>query len=359
MKLNRGIIVPLILVATMLLLPVALSAGVSPNTLIAPLGNDAGHGSYYGGQIYNFSSIVVGVNDYGVLGVIAGGVSAGFQYPPGNDYESLAVGWWGDGWSIFYNVGGTEYSGGFSPDDDAWGVVAGGTVSPTYHDTWASTTIVTSDSRVAITIETRIYPEYKGVVQIITIKNIGSEVLENVEFKRITDWDVWRPLIGSFDNYWGLDENRLPGYYLAVAFVNTSIAPGTAYMGIAVSPTPDAVDLDWDDYYDRGILSPVITYLDEDGNTDLYFDGAVVYDWLLGDLSPGEEATIAAFLAAGDTLEELEDNIVALGNTTTLSLGPRIVGGELAAPTSTGHGTWAAAAVVVGLAALALLARKR
>ena len=358
MDLNKGLMISLALITVSILFPVAF-AGEALNTLIAPLGNDAGHSSYYSGKIYNFTDIVVGVNDYGVLGVIDDGAIAGFQYPPGSDYESLAVGWWGDGWSIFYNAGGTEYSGGFSPDDDAWGVVAGGTVSPTYHDTWAATTIVTSDSRVAITIETRIYPDYKGVAQVITIKNIGSETLLNVEFKRITDWDVWMPLRVSFDNYWGIDEERLPGYYLAVAFVNASIAPGAAYMGVAVYPEPDAVDLYWDYYTERGIVSPIVAYIDVNGNTNFYDDGAVVYDWLLGDLPPGEEVSIAVFLAAGDTLDELEGNIIALRNVTLYSLAPHIVGGELVGQVSDSPGVWVVASVAAGLASLAAIARRR
>ncbi|MBS7629824.1 hypothetical protein KEJ23_07690, partial [Candidatus Bathyarchaeota archaeon] len=68
---------------------------------------------YYGGRVYIGSYIRVGVNDYGALGVHDSNLGAvGFQYPIGPDYESLAIGNWYEGWSVFYGAS----SAGFSPD---------------------------------------------------------------------------------------------------------------------------------------------------------------------------------------------------------------------------------------------------
>ncbi|MEM2165204.1 MAG: hypothetical protein QW071_06160 [Candidatus Bathyarchaeia archaeon] len=80
-------------------------------------------GSYYIGKTYTGSYLRVGVNNYGALGIYDSdlGEDVGFQYPIGYDYESLTVGWWGDGWSVFYG----SNSAGFSPTDDAWGTIEG------------------------------------------------------------------------------------------------------------------------------------------------------------------------------------------------------------------------------------------
>jgi len=267
-------------------------------------------GSYYNGVVFQGSSLRVGLNDYGVLGVYNTSLGAvGFQYPVGSSYESLATGWWGDGWSIFYG----SSSAGFSPSDDAWGTISGVTPQVAYargiDGATLTSTIETSDGALRITTKIHVWNTREYVVADIVITNIGSTTLSNVEFKKIVDWDVWEPYTGSYDDYWGID-SRMPQLHLTVAFLNTSIAPGTVYMGFASTPGPNAIDLYWDDYTSRGISSPTVVYLDSNGaSPSAPFDGAVVYDWILGDMAPGESRTIRVVYAAGNNLGELETNI--------------------------------------------------
>ena len=312
-KCKSSLLIKLVIIS-MLIVIVTQTAYISEGRLnnIARINVSPLASSYYNGVVYSTSTFTVGINDFGVMGIVADGTDVGFQYPPGSNYESIAVGWWVDGWSIFYNTSSGDKSGGFSPDDGDWGVINGVAPNTIYLSDKAISVIITNDDMVNITIKTIISSSYNGILQEITITNIGDETIRNVEFKKITDWDVWEPLVGSFSNYWGIDEIRLPGYYLAVAFVNESIAPGTVYMGTAVSPAPNGIDLNWNDHYSRGLSSPVVKYISEDGTTSLYIDGAVVYDWLFGDLDPGQSVTIYVAHSASDDLTGLENNIKEL-----------------------------------------------
>ncbi len=265
---------------------------------------------YRNGVIVDNGIIAVGLNDYGALGVDDPSTGiVGYQYPIGYSYEALAVGWWGDGWSVFYG----NYSAGFAPSDDAWGAIAG--VAPTVstgagpYGVFFTSIVETVDGIVRVNVTFVIPDGTEYIVKIFTVENTGNETLTDVEVKNIVDWDVWQPLLGDFGNYWGLDSIRRPDLNLAVAFVNETIAPGTVYAGFSAAEPPDAVDLNWDDYKERGISSPVVIVIQADGTTSGYFDGAVVYDWLLGDLAPGEKAVLHLVYASGDTLEELESNV--------------------------------------------------
>ncbi len=326
-------ILMLLSIVMLLALPVAVSA-------------------YYNGDYFTGTYLRIGVNDYGALGIQDATVgSVGFQYPIGSGYESLAVGWWGDGWSVFYGAN----SAGFSPDDDPWGTLTG--VTPlTSWTIWNNTVIhvtrmTTNDGVLGITIKTMFPLDSKFVVQEITIENLGADTITDLEFKKITDWDVW----SSFTNYWGLDSIRHPELNLAVAFVNTTIASGTAYMGLAVMPDPTGVDLDWDDYYSRGLPSPTVYYIRADGTAEAAFDGAVVFDWYLGTLAPGQSRTLYTVFASGDTLDELENNTARA----FAMVGP-VVGGQLVQPGGgTGIHLAVASVAVFGIALLAIRRARR
>ena len=307
--------------------------------------------SYYNGNVFTGTYLRLGLNDYGVLGIYSGGDAIGFQYPPDLDYESLATGWWGDAWSVFYN----SSSAGFSPDDDAWGTISGSTptvtITPMPDGILFTSIVDTTDGNLRINTTIRAYNSRKYFVVIVNLTNIGDDLLSNVEYKRHVDWDVWEPVVGDYDNYWGLDNIRAPALHLAVAFVNTSIAPGTVYMGLGALQAPDAIDLDWDDYTSRGISGGYVTFIQPDGTTDTLFDGAVVYDWLLGDLSPGDSVSLKLVYAAGDTLEELETSV-------SEGLGvPPYVGGELILTGATGIILVAVASLLAVMALAATLMR--
>lgn len=264
--------------------------------------------SYFKGVAYTGAYLRVGINDYGAFGIMDEDLGiVGFQYPIGYIYESLATGWWGDGWSIFYG----EKSGGFSPHDDAWGVIEG--VTPTISSTATAFSYVhtvslkTNDNTLLLTFRFEFFKDKKYIKVETHIKNIGNEVITDLEYKRIVDWDVWL----GFYNYWGVDDIRRPNLNLAVAFINGSIIgeAKAVYMGLASLEPPTDYDLDWDDYRSRGIYFPIKVSIRPDGTVPYGWDGCVVYDWFLGELRPGETKTIHLVYAAGDSLEELELNV--------------------------------------------------
>ncbi len=270
--------------------------------------------AFYSGSVYQGNFIRVGINDYGALGVydsIFG--STGFQYPIGSEYESLATGWWGEGWSLFYE--GERV--GYSPDDDVWGTVSLSqpmiTVQNLGYKTIHEIILTTSDNRVRITFTYTIFDNEKFIILRTAIENIGTSTLYELEHKRIVDWDVWVRYAGGYTNYWGMDDIRRPDLHLTVAFKNRtlvgSVSPDTVYMGFASTRAPSDYDHDWDDYYNRGFYYPTHFSIRADGTTAYAGDYCVVYDWRLGDLAPGDEVVIYQVYGAGDSLDELENNI--------------------------------------------------
>ncbi|MEM3449509.1 MAG: hypothetical protein QXP38_11670 [Nitrososphaerota archaeon] len=271
--------------------------------------------TYYGGKIYTGRYLSVGVNDYGALGVRYDTLDrAGFQYPIGYDYESLAVGWWGEGWSVFYG----DNKVGFSPHDDVWGTLS--LTNPKV--TWTETPygylhiirISTNDLALLLEFRVEIFRDEKYIKIETYITNTSGETITDLEYKRIVDWDVWVSFPGRHPDYrgkdyWGMDDIRRQDLNLAVAFVNESIALGTVYMGFASLEPPTDYDLYWDRYRERGLTNPVKFSIREDGTAPKIDDFCVVYDWLLGTLEPGETKAIHTIYAAGDTLEELENNV--------------------------------------------------
>jgi hypothetical protein len=281
----------------------------------------------YEGNVFSGTYIKVGLNDYGVLGVSdeeEGDV--GFQYPIGEEFESLATGWWGDGWSIFYGENGA----GFSPDDGPWGTIEG--ISPTVKvdalsDGYIKTCILTtSDEQLQLTFKFRFINNKKYIILVMFIKNIGSTTIQDLEVKKIVDWDVWCPYLGDYyNNFWGMDNIRRPNMNLAVAFLNSSAFEGgggggdvgiastdilkPVYMGFASREKPTDYDLNWDDYESRGIYGPYKVSISYKGTTSAYEDYCLVYQWLLGTLKPGETKVLHFVYAAGDSLDELEKNV--------------------------------------------------
>ncbi|MEM2886721.1 MAG: hypothetical protein QXH48_01495 [Candidatus Bathyarchaeia archaeon] len=169
--------------------------------------------------------------------------------------------------------------------------------------------ISTNDNTLLLEFRVEIFSDKKYIKIETYITNTGTEIIADLEYKRIVDWDIWYPLIGDYDNYWGMDDIRMPNLNLAVAFVKTTIAPGTVYIGFASLEPPTDYDLDWDDYMSRGIVLPEKFSIRSDGAAPYLGDYCVVYDWFLGTLRPGETKAIHMVYAAGDTLEELENNV--------------------------------------------------
>lgn len=297
-KINGRIVLSIPIILLMILIPIN-----SVCTQIPPS---------YRGHVFDGANIRVGLNDYGVLGVIDEDLGeVGLQFPKGSQYESLAVGWWGDGWSVFYD----EASAGFSPDDEAWGsiedVIPEVWVTPV-RDGWIKTCMLTTnDGQLEITFKFKVMPTKNFLVLVMFIKNVGSTTIKDLEVKKIVDLDTWA-YYTDYDNYWGMDDIRKPSMNLAVAFINQTILSEIEkpiYLGFASRQKPTDYDLDWDDYVVRGIYEPFKVSLSYRGTSSEHFDGCLVYQWLFGKLKPGETKVLHFVYAAGNSLDELEKNV--------------------------------------------------
>jgi len=258
------------------------------------------HDQFQPPTIFTGDHLKIGISEFGELGT--GGV--GFQYPIGDSYESLAVGWQGDGYLIAYD--GEIYT--HYPDGPNVGtltLVSENTIANTPDIAEHEVVVMTGDGKLKLTFLFDFQKHTKSVTVKTTITNISGEILNDVYYKRVTDWDVWSPL-GWWGpgNWWGWDEN----YDLGVAFL-TPAETGSeyAYMGTAGYPSPTGYDLyAWDDQTSRGYDG----YRDTTPITSPeWTDGCLAHHWSLGSLSPGGSKDVYSIYAAGDTLSELREDV--------------------------------------------------
>jgi len=277
--------------------------------LIAVLGTPLVIQAQYEGSVFTGRYLRVGINNYGALGIYDSELGdVGFQYPIGGGYDAITPGWVGDAWAVFYG----ESELGFSTSDSLWGNSSNITPTistQTLSDGYLRTiTMRTDDGQLQLTFKFRTYTDKKFLIVVAFIKNVGEGTITDLEFKKNVDWDVWY----NFGNYWGEDRIRKPAFNLAVAFNNATNMEGggQVYVGFASFEKPTSYDLDWGgeyDYYYRGMPAhPWQPVISSAGKSSWQNDGAAVYDWYLGTLSPGQTKAIHMVYAAGDTLQELE-----------------------------------------------------
>jgi subtilisin family serine protease len=258
------------------------------------------HDQFQPPAIFTGDHLKIGVSEFGELGT----AGVGFQYPIGDSYESLAVGWQGDGYLVAYD--GEIYT--HYPDGPNVGtltLVSENTIANTPDIAEHEVVVMTGDGKLKLTFLFDFQKHTKFVTVKTTITNISDEILNDVYYKRVTDWDVWS-LLGWWGatNWWGWDEN----YNLGVAFL-TPAETGSeyAYMGTAGYPSPTGYDLDaWDDQTSRGFgwsrdTTPI--------TSPEWTDGCLGLHWSLGSLSPGASKDVYSIYAAGDTLSELREDV--------------------------------------------------
>jgi len=258
------------------------------------------HDQFQPPAIFTGDHLKIGVTEFGELGE----EGVGFQYPIGDSYESLAVGWWGDGYLIAYDGEiYTHYPSG--PNVGTLTLVSETTITNTPDIAEHEVVVMTGDGKLKLTFLFHFQKHTKFIIVKATITNISDEILNDVYYKRVTDWDVWSPL-GWWDamNWWGWDGN----YDLGVAFITPAETGAEyAYMGTAGYPSPTGYDLyAWDDLDIRGFgwwrdTTPI--------TSPAWEDGCLALHWSLGSLSPGGSKDVYSIYATGDTLSELRGNV--------------------------------------------------
>ncbi len=243
----------------------------------------------YVGEIFTGTYLKIGIEDqYGDFGVEdpVTGEPVGFQYPIGTAYESLAIGWWGEGYviaydgEVFYHQPNYGTYGNMTP---LWDWVISDTPTKAEYVVAAQA----GDIRAYFYF---VFPKASSNVYLYTIlQNTGTTTLSDVYYKRLVDWDVGSSP-GTDDWTW------FAPYNAAIAWDDVP-GVGTVYNYVIGDPAPDLYDLEaWDDMDIVGVGASYVTsnfpavMADYDGNVGLH--------WKLGSLRPGDYKVICTVYGA-------------------------------------------------------------
>lgn len=292
-------------------LPTVSSIPLSPSQQpVSPRGTP----SPIPGVIYAGKYLQIGINDGGTFGVGNGtdGFGVGFQYPIGNQYESLAWAWWGEGYVVAYKTFDGEQwidniaywwpSLGWPPPPFCGMMfVARGEYMNDHNRAVFWSKMQTNDGALTLTFAFSFPKHQKYVLLQTIIENTWGEKLRDVLYKRIVDWDIHQ----ITENEWTNDAHA------AYASVYSERLQRSIVLSVAgySNPTPSLsnligyVDLyAWDDIDDWG--GDVTTrdpgewdiqshdkILPGDGNAAIYYD--------LWDLKPHEKTNVWTVYQAG------------------------------------------------------------
>lgn len=231
--------------------------------------------------------IRIGIDSYGYLADYTLGY--GLQYPVGT--EHLAIAWWGEGYTVgYYDSGGNLHLGYAYASNGVSGLTF---VSETPTETADEANVVdvvrTNDGRLQITTDFLLPKHEKFVILDVTLRNIGTDTITNLVYKRTADWDLDNTVGGDTFDYLG-DE----GYPIV-------LANDVCYAGFATSSyTPsDLHDCSWDTYwaYPTTIVIP-----DPNG---VVMDGCGVFVFEEDSLAPGECVIYRIYYLFGDDKAEI------------------------------------------------------
>jgi len=261
------------------------------------------------GVTYTGSYIRIGVNKGGTFCVgDTATVGTGFQFPIGSQHESLAAGWWVEGYAVFYKVKTTT---GWVDNRAYWWPILGwpppaaSRIVPVYavqrrNDTNRAiyeVRVQTVDKVLNVTFKFSFPKPQKYVLLETKITNTGvMGTVRDVLYKRIVDWDVHG---NAVDNRWTNDAHAA----YASGFNSTSNKWFTmsvaGYTPTALENQVSYVDLcAWDDT-DPPLPRGPGTMDIQSHDQPLWGDGnaAVCYD--LGNIASGATKTVVTVYQAG------------------------------------------------------------
>lgn len=210
----------------------------------------------------------------------------GFRWPDSSANEHLAIGWWGEGFTVGYAGGATiGYSYQSSPYYSGWsGVSYGSTAFPNREEyLW-----IGNVGDLKVTQNAIIFKAEKDVALDIVVENTGDSTISGIRYKRIVDWDVDRWPSSNWWDYFVLPD----GAEFQTATSNTTHPWGYTQCAVAVPPCSEPPTLHdqsaWSDMYWS-------TYVDRLDDDCLYrMDGNALFEWRF-DLEPGEKYHILLF----------------------------------------------------------------
>jgi len=136
------------------------------------------------------------------------------------------------------------------------------------------------------------YSYEKYVVLKVSLKNVGSERISGLKYRRVCDWDVDRSPENDFWDY--LEETD--GKPIMLAW-------DEHYAALAQSSSTPADRWDADAW--GGDFYSYDTFIDDADPNGWAFDGCVFFEWEETDLDPGESTTVILYYLLGDSKEEI------------------------------------------------------
>lgn len=307
-----GVVLTGILIVSMISFALFTGASTSPGS-VPQSATPKGTPTPIPGVIYVGKYLQIGINDGGTFGVGNGtdGFGVGFQYPIGNQYESLAIWWWGEGYVIAYKVleegrwiDKIAYwwpSEGWPPPPHCRIVyVASGEYMNDDNRAVFWSRMMTVDKALTLTFAFSFPKHQKYVLLQTVIKNNFGAKLRDVLYKRIVDWDIhWDTM-----NYWTNDAHAAYASFFNVTEQRWIVMSVAGYS----NPTTQLGDLvGYVDLYAWDDIGPPIRdpgELDwQSHHRSLYMDGnaAIYYD--LWDLKPYETRNVWTVYQAGWNVE--------------------------------------------------------
>lgn len=248
------------------------------------------------GHIFSGNYLRVGINNFGTLGVTNGydtnDPGVGFQSARDTPFqwpstESVATGWWGEGYNIAYDVSGTDKISYWQP---GYGYpCAACNIVPISNRIVVNNSVIavkevkvkTRDSRLIVTFTFTLAKEYPSLKLQTIIKNNGSATINRIVYKRIIDWDV----CCNNANTWSSTNMEASALGICPDMKPTLLT----ISGYGEMPGLTATYVDLDAWDDQAIRSPmhVLQRPDSilrDSNVGIYYD--------IGRLNPGESKIV-------------------------------------------------------------------
>lgn len=219
-------------------------------------------------------------------------ISYGFQYPHG--FEHLAVGWWGEGFTLGYTVASSVFLA--TSYEDYPGVtnlnlLSATVIADTSEYAIYETVSRTADGRVELVHNFRFYKDTKFVILNATIKNVGNDTLSGLRYRRIWDMDV----DSEFYNEFNVDLSRYMLYASNKHYVGLAAYSGTP-------PTEWDVNA-WDDVEVYMPGKDVYT-----GPFPVYGDYNVRLEWVYTSMAPEEAVEVVMYHIGGDSKADLDSS---------------------------------------------------
>lgn len=234
----------------------------------------------------------VGIDSFGHLGDYSRGWGFGYDRSGSavNFYETVAAGWWGDGYVVGY-----DSNWAYSYESD--GNYNLSLISETINEdaNLAQVVDITQSGNLNINQTFTLEKSEKYLRLDVVLTNTGSTTLTNVSYVRVTDWDI---ITGSDGYDYLMDSDNLP---IVMAWNNPGGSP--MYCGLAASSTTPNTSFDADSWADY--VSPYT--LDNYDSNGRRFDGNAGLGWHIGDLAPGASYNITLYFIAAESKEELID----------------------------------------------------